>query len=147
AERDDEAQKAAVAAGPFRETGEYPGAPRHALDLMPLRQVLGLDQRHIDGARAFLLAGLARDAEIHRLVEAGVGEGCRVAGVVQRRLEGGDARLGRMLAVAGDAVARTHHAASGVLAVAAVHADGDGLGVVAAGGRNARIGIADAVSV
>jgi hypothetical protein len=114
---------------------------------MPLREIFGFDQRHIDRARTFLLAGLARDAEIHRLVEAGISEGARIGSVIQRRLKRSHARLGRMFALAGDPKARTHDALARILAIAAMHAHGDRLGIIAACRWNAGIGIADAISV
>jgi hypothetical protein len=147
AQSNGEAQQRAMPAGPFGHAAEQPCADRRAGDLVALREIFGLDERHVDGARTFFLAGLAGDAQIHRRVEAVIGEGARVRTVVERRLEGGDARFRRMVAIAGDAVARAHDAFARLVAVAAVHADSDGLGVIAAGRRNAGIGVADAVGV
>ena len=144
---DREAHRGPMAREPDRRSAEEAQPQRRGLDLVTLRQIFRLDQRHIDGARTFLLAGLAGDAEVHRRVEPRVGEGLRASALVQRRLEGRDARLGRMSRLPRDAEARAHDALGRLLAVAAVHADGDGLGVIAAGRGNAGIGVADAVSV
>jgi hypothetical protein len=114
---------------------------------VPLREIFSFDQRHIDRTQAFLLAGLAGDAEIHRLVEAGIGEGARAGAFMQRRLERRHARLGRMFALAGDPVAWAHHALARILTIAAMHTHGDCLGIITASRWNAGIGIADAISV
>ena len=144
---DREAQRGLVAREPFGRRPEEPQPQRRRPDLVTLREIFRLDERHVDGARTFLLAGLAGDAEVHRLVEARIGEGLRARALVQGRLEGRDARLGRMLGLARDAEARAHDALGGLLTISAVHADRDGLGVIAAGRGNAGIGVADAVSV
>ena len=132
---------------PLRQPAEQAGAARDALQFVSLGQIFGLDQRHVDGARTFLLATLARDAEIHRRRQVGMGERLRAQFAIQRRLERLDPRPGGMRRIVRDAKTRAHHPLAIALALVIVHADGNRLGVIAAGRRNAGIGVAHAISV
>ena len=141
------ARREAPASEPHRQAGEQSRPQRDAVDVVALGEIFGLDQHHVDGAGTFLLAGLARHAQVHGGGEARVAERVVAIIAVQRRLERGDARFGGMGGIVGDAIAGTHHAAALALAFAVVHADCDRLGVIAAARRNAGIGVADAVGV
>src|SRR5262249_44355771 len=72
---------------------------------------LDLHARHIDAGRALAPAGLAGDAELERLLHLVGGErvGAELAG--DRKPQRVGAAAGDVALIAGDAVARAHHAA------------------------------------
>ena len=144
---DQRPRRAAPATEPGRQPAEQSGPRRNAMGLVALGEIFGLDQHHVDGARTFFLAGLAGDAQIHRRRQSRVAKRLVAIIAIERRLEGRDPRLGRMGGIMGDAIARAHHASALALAAAIVHAHRHRLGVIAATGRDARIGVANAISV
>ena len=95
---------------------EQPRAPRHAVDVLVVREELGLQRGHVDAERALALARLALEAEVEDLVQALVAHrGARV-GLRERLHERvGPAARGVLLLARGH-VARAHHAAAGLAA-------------------------------
>ena len=99
---------------------------------------LDLHARHVDAGRAFAPAGLAGDAELQRLRHLVGGERVRpeLAGDREPQRVGAAAR--HVALVAGDAIARAHHAAGELAAGAVVVAHLDRALETAAGARIGR---------
>ena len=151
AQADQRLQGAPIAMQPFGQAAEQFRPGRQPKHLVALREIFGLDQRHVDRARTLFLAALAGNAQIHRCRQVGMRERMLARPLpqfaIERRLESLDPRPGRMCRVVRDAVARAHHALALALALVVVHAHGNRLGVIAPGCRNTGVSVADAVGV
>src|SRR6185312_7528845 len=94
---------------------------------------LDLHARHVDAGRAFAAAGLARDAERHRLRHLIRCERAGTELACDRKAQRIGAAARDVALVAGDAIGRAHHAAGGFAAGAVVVAHLDGALEPAAG--------------
>ena len=94
-----------------RQIADQPVVQREAAFRRARRLHLDLHPRHVDAGRAFAPAGLAGDAELQRLRHLVGGErvGPELAGDGEAQRVGAAAR--DVALVAGDAIARAHHAA------------------------------------
>src|SRR5947208_2350232 len=96
-------------------------------------QELDLHARHVDARRAFALASLAADAQLHRLADLLARDAFRPEPAREREPQRVRAPACEVLLVARDAVARAHRAGVELAAVAVVVAHLDGLGVAGRG--------------
>jgi hypothetical protein len=123
--------------------GDQPVLQRVAVARLVVGEELDLHPRHVDTGRAFALAALAADAEIHRLVHRLAGECVWAELAGQGETQGVGAAAGQVLLVACHAIARAHGAGIELAAMAVVVAHLDGFGeaagyVAAAAGRRDR---------
>ncbi len=98
-------------AGVARQLGHQPLPQGQAVAGVVVVQELDLHPGHVDAGRAFPAAGLAGDAQVHRALHLGTGEGVRPKLPGDREPEGVGPPAGKVLLLARGPIGRAHRPA------------------------------------